>query len=55
MDRYQQFAKDAFDLMGQKALQDLLDAAPPTRDPEELKIMEACRAVLATVREPVNG
>jgi hypothetical protein len=29
--------------MGAKALQDLLDSAPPTTDPEELRIMRACR------------
>jgi hypothetical protein len=36
MDRYEGFAKDALKLMGAKALEELLQSAPPTDDPEEL-------------------
>jgi hypothetical protein len=57
VDKYQSFAKDALDQMGQKALTDLLQSAPPTTDPEELKIMRACWAVLANAKtlEVANG
>jgi hypothetical protein len=46
MDKYDLFAKDAMEQMGAEALEELLREAPPTEDEEELRIRNACWAVL---------
>jgi hypothetical protein len=51
-DRYSEFAKDCLAQMGCVALEDLLRSAPLTRDPEELRLRNACWAEVAQLCEP---
>jgi hypothetical protein len=46
-DRYAAFAQDALAQMGCRGLEELLRSAPLTRDPEELRLRNACWAAVA--------
>ena len=56
-DRYAEFATDCQAQMGCAALEALLRSAPLTRDPEELRLRNACWAEVARqcAREPTNA
>jgi hypothetical protein len=46
-DRFAEFARDALASLGCEALEALLRSAPLTRDPEELRLRNACWFVIA--------